>query len=153
MLRGLIARLSAFIGLPQITNVFAQHFAEQHIRSIPDEVVSEQRLYLGALFHESHGALQSGKPSNFLPHEALKTTRLFAALARQPSDVRLAASVELAATAATLLSNKQEHGRVLPADLATFDGELASWYEYWSPKVALDLEDPIASSTLFPYAA
>lgn len=43
MLRGLVARLSAFIGLPQITNLFAQHFAEQHIRPIPEEVVAEQR--------------------------------------------------------------------------------------------------------------
>ena len=42
---------------------------------IPEDIISQQRLYLGCVFHESHGAIQSGKSANFVPQEACKVRR------------------------------------------------------------------------------
>lgn len=142
MLRLIISRTAAFTGLPSITTSFARAFANQHITPIPEELISEQRLYFSGVFHESHGALQSGKPANFIPHESLKTTRLFAALRTQPSDVRLAASVELAATAATALARRQDGDVVEKEDLARFDEEMDAWHEYWRPVLATEFRSP-----------
>ena len=86
-----------------------------------------------------------------------QTTRLFATLKRQPSDVRLAASVELVALAANALQSRTEAG-VLDADgLRRFDDEFDSWMEYWAPLVSVSSEDsggedPIAWSLFVPYA-
>ncbi|GAA5976295.1 hypothetical protein JCM10908_005445 [Rhodotorula pacifica] len=157
VLRLLVSRVSAFVGLPSIANAFAQAFANQHLSPIPEEIISQQRLYLGCVFHESHGAIQSGKSANFVPQEACKTTRLFATLKRQPSDVRLAASVELVALAANALQSRTEAG-ILDADgLRRFDDEFEAWMEYWAPLVSVSSEesggeDPIAWSLFVPYA-
>lgn len=88
---------------------------------------------------------------------ATKTTRLFATLKRQPSDVRLAASVELVALAANALQSRSESG-VLNADaLRRFDEEYDAWTDYWAPLVSVASEesggeDPIAWSLFDPYA-
>ncbi|GAA5821943.1 hypothetical protein JCM3770_002929 [Rhodotorula araucariae] len=157
MLRLLVSRVSAFIGLPSIANTFAQAFANQHIVPIPDEIISQQRLYLGCVFHESHGALQSGKSANFTPQDACRTTRLFAQLRRQPSDVRLAASVELVAHAAAALNARTDTGVLEDDDLRRFDDELDAWHEYWAPLLASaqahDGIDPVAWSLWYPYAS
>ncbi|ORY88776.1 hypothetical protein BCR35DRAFT_301104 [Leucosporidium creatinivorum] len=153
LLRLLISRVTAFIGLPSITTAFARAFANQHLSPIPDQIIAEQRMYFACVFHESHGALQSGKPANFIPHEALKTTRLFAALKQQPCDVRLAASVELAATAATVLSRRQEGDLIEVEDLKHFDEEMDAWSEYWTPILAAESDDELAWTASFPYAA
>ncbi|BGP38801.1 hypothetical protein JCM10449v2_002738 [Rhodotorula kratochvilovae] len=157
MLRLLVSRVSAFIGLPSIASTFAQAFANQHITPIPDEIISQQRLYLGCVFHESHGALQSGKSANFTPQDACRTTRLFAQLRRQPSDVRLAASVELVAHAAAALNARTDAGVLEEDDLRRFDDELDAWHEYWAPLLASaqahDGTDPVAWSLWYPYAS
>ncbi|BGP30905.1 hypothetical protein JCM10296v2_002665 [Rhodotorula toruloides] len=156
MLRLLVSRVSAFIGLPSIATTFAQAFANQHVQAIPEEIISQERLYLGCVFHESHGAIQSGKSANFTPQDACKTTRLFATLKRQPSDVRLAASVELVALAATALSARTEAGILETEDLRKFDEEMDAWVEYWAPLVSFASnesggEDMIAWSLFYPY--
>ncbi|KAM0788143.1 hypothetical protein ACM66B_001308 [Microbotryomycetes sp. NB124-2] len=154
ILRLLTSRVSAFIGLPSAVTAFARAFANQHLAPIPDQIVAEQRLYFACIFHESHGALQSGKPSNFVPHEALKTTRLFAKLKKQPEDVRLAASVELAAVAASVLSRKQENDLIDREDLQRFDQEMQEWSHFWLPVLAAERDgDPLAWTTTHPYAA
>ncbi|GAA6020377.1 hypothetical protein JCM11491_000330 [Sporobolomyces phaffii] len=155
ILRLLVSRVSAFIGLPAIATSFAQAFANQHVQPIPDDVIAKQRLYLALIFHESHGALQSGKSANFVPHDACRTTRLFASLRAQPTDVRLAASVELVATVSTLLHARQEHCGLITADeLARHDDEMRDWAEYWSPLLATDQSgDPLAWSVFYPYAS
>lgn len=92
-----------------------------------------------------------------LTEPVAQTTRLFATLKRQPSDVRLAASVELVALAANALQSRTEAG-VLDADgLRRFDDEFDSWIEYWAPLVSVSSEesggeDPIAWSLFVPYA-
>ncbi|KAK4050151.1 hypothetical protein OIV83_003722 [Microbotryomycetes sp. JL201] len=154
ILRLLTSRVSAFIGLPSAVTAFARAFANQHVAPIPDQIVAEQRLYFACIFHESHGALQSGKPSNFVPHEALKTTRLFAKLKKQPEDVRLAASVELAAVAASVLSRKQDNDLIDREDLQRFDLEMQEWSHFWLPVLAAERDsDPLAWTTTHPYAA
>ncbi|KAK4048593.1 hypothetical protein OIO90_005763 [Microbotryomycetes sp. JL221] len=154
ILRLLTSRVSAFIGLPSAVTAFARAFANQHLAPIPDQIVAEQRLYFACIFHESHGALQSGKPSNFVPHEALKTTRLFAKLKRQPDDVRLAASVELAAVAASVLARKQDNDLIDKEDLQKFDQEMHEWSHFWLPVLAAERDtDPLAWTTTHPYAA
>jgi hypothetical protein len=87
---------------------------------------------------------------------SLQTTRLFATLKRQPSDVRLAASVELVALAATALSARTEAGILETEDLRKFDEEMDAWVEYWAPLVSFASnesggEDMIAWSLFYPY--
>ncbi|KPV76204.1 uncharacterized protein RHOBADRAFT_52244 [Rhodotorula graminis WP1] len=167
MLRLLVSRVSAFVGLPSVANSFALAFANQHISPIPEALIAQERLYLGCVFHESHGALQSGKTANFDPHAASHTTRLFAQLRNQPSDVRLAASVELVAHAATALNARAAAagaesgggGNGVPDedDLRRFDDDLEAWHEYWAPLVASaqahDGADSVAWSLWYPYAS
>ena len=162
MLRLLVSRVAAFIGLPSVADAFAHAFANQHVAPIPEDLIAQQRLCLGLVFHESHGALQSGKTANSHPQDACRTTRLFAQLRRQTSDVRLAASVELVAHAATALNARSDSGgTVLDAeDLARFDDELDAWREYWAPLFASQdahdgtaAADPVAWSLWVPYAA
>lgn len=157
LLRLLISRVSAFIGLPSITTAYARAFALSSgpvPHPIPEQIIAEQRMYFACVFHESHGALQSGKPANFIPQEALKTTRLFATQRQQVCDVRLAASVELAATAATVLSRRQEGDLIDAEDLRRFDEEMESWREYWGPVLAgVADEDELVWTAGYPYAA
>ncbi|GAA5840863.1 hypothetical protein JCM9279_001244 [Rhodotorula babjevae] len=168
MLRLLVSRVSAFVGLPSVANSFALAFANQHMSPIPEALVAQERLYLGCVFHESHGALQSGKTANFDPHAASRTTRLFAQLRNQPSDVRLAASVELVAHAATALNARAAAAGAEPGggggggvptedDLRRFDDDLEAWHEYWAPLVASaqahDGADSVAWSLWYPYAS
>jgi len=173
MLRLLVSRVSAFVGLPSVANSFALAFADQHVSPIPEALVAQERLYLGCVFHESHGALQSGKTANFDPHAASRTTRLFAQLRNQPSDVRLAASVELVAHAATALNARAAaagasaepgggsggSGSGVPTedDLRRFDDDLEAWHDYWAPLVASaqahDGADSVAWSLWYPYAS
>ncbi|GAA5898811.1 Urc2p [Sporobolomyces salmoneus] len=154
LLRLLVSRVSAFIGLPSIATSFAQAFANQHVQPVPEEVIAKQRLYLALIFHESHGALQSGKSANFVPQDACKTTRLFASLKGQPTDVRLAASVELVATLSTLLSSRKENGLLEEADLNRWEEEMKSWEEYWEPLLSSpETRDPLAWSVFYPYAS
>ncbi|BGP14795.1 hypothetical protein JCM10213v2_002750 [Rhodosporidiobolus nylandii] len=161
ILRLLVSRVSAFIGLPSIATTFAQAFANQHQTPIPDDVISQLRLFLACVFHESHGALQSGKAANFVPADACKVTRLFAALRRQSSDVRLAASVELVALASGALFARKEDGVLETEDLLRFDDEYAQWAEYWAPLLAVQSASSVenharedrAWSTFYPYAS
>ncbi|BGP45739.1 hypothetical protein JCM10450v2_001569 [Rhodotorula kratochvilovae] len=150
MLRLLVSRVSAFIGLPSIADTFTHAVANQHFTPVPDALVSQQRLYLDCVFRELQGALQSGKSANFTPQAATRTTRLFAQLARQPSDVRLAASVELVAHAAEALAA----GVPSPSTLRTFDAALSGWSAYWRPKLAPHAapKDPVRWSVFYPYA-
>ncbi|GAA6049863.1 hypothetical protein JCM3770_004220 [Rhodotorula araucariae] len=150
MLRLLVSRVSSFIGLPSIADTFTRAVANQHFTPVPDALVSQQRLYLDCVFRELQGALQSGKSANFTPQAATRTTRLFAQLARQPSDVRLAASVELVAHAAEALAA----GVPSSATLRTFDATLAAWSAYWRPRLAPHAapDDPVRWSVFYPYA-
>ncbi|GAA6008558.1 hypothetical protein JCM10207_007158 [Rhodosporidiobolus poonsookiae] len=167
ILRLLVSRVSAFVGLPSIAMSFAQAFAANP-STIPDMTISQTRLFLGCVFHESHGALQSGKAANFIPQDACKVTRLFAALRKQDSDVRLAASVELVATASTALLARREDGVLEDDDLRRFDDDLEQWAEYWAPLLAnqgqeaeaagegvegITGRDRVAWSLFYPYAA
>ncbi|GAA5904482.1 hypothetical protein JCM6882_008920 [Rhodosporidiobolus microsporus] len=160
ILRLLVSRVSAFVGLPSIATTFAQAFANQNHTPIPDAIISQTRLFLGCVFHESHGALQSGKAANFIPQDACKVTRLFAALRKQSSDVRLAASVELVATASNALLARKEDGVLEDEDLRRFDDELDAWTEYWAPLLAVQAQpgaeggqDLEAWSLFYPYAS
>ncbi|GAA5835795.1 hypothetical protein JCM11251_007428 [Rhodosporidiobolus azoricus] len=160
LLRLLVSRVSAFVGLPSIATTFAQAFANQNHAPIPDPIISQTRLFLGCVFHESHGALQSGKAANFIPQDACKVTRLFAALRKQSSDVRLAASVELVATASNALLARKEDGVLEDEDLRRFDDELDAWTEYWAPLLAVQAQpgaeggqDHEAWSLFYPYAS
>ncbi|KPV75620.1 uncharacterized protein RHOBADRAFT_52669 [Rhodotorula graminis WP1] len=151
MLRLLVSRVSTFIGLPSIADSFAQAFANQQFVPIADTLVSQERLYLDCVFRELTGALQSGKSANFTPQAACRTTRLFAHLARQPSDVRLAASVELVAAAAEALAIS---GVPSSDTLRQFDVELANWTSYWRPRLtpATAPDDAVRWSVFVPYA-
>ncbi|SCZ93780.1 BZ3500_MvSof-1268-A1-R1_Chr6-3g08880 [Microbotryum saponariae] len=154
LLRLIASRVAMFIGLPSITTTFARAFANQHEAPIPQSIISEQRLYFGCVFHEAHGALQSGKPSNFVPQDALKSTRLFASLKNQPEDVRLAASVELAATAASVLATRKEGDYFDREDLHRFEDEMSQWTEYWQPILAANEQrDRLAWTAAIPYQA
>ncbi|GAA5938326.1 Zn(II)2Cys6 transcription factor domain-containing protein [Sporobolomyces koalae] len=154
LLRLLVSKCSGFIGLPSIATTFAQAFANQHNAPIPEEIIAQQRLYLALIFHESHGALQSGKAANLVPQDACKTTRLFASLRNQPTDVRLAASAELVATLSSLLASRRENGVFDEDNLRRYDQEMDSWTEYWQPLLsAHDLRDPLAWSVFYPYAS
>ncbi|GAA5852568.1 hypothetical protein JCM8547_002547 [Rhodosporidiobolus lusitaniae] len=160
ILRLLVSKVSLFIGLPSIATSFAQAFASQPAHEIPDIIISQTRLFLGCVFHESHGALQSGKAANFIPQDACKVTRLFATLKRQSSDVRLAASVELVATASSALLARKEDGVLEEDDLRRFDDELEAWTEYWAPLLeqqaqpeAQGGQDKVAWSLFYPYAS
>ncbi|GAA5843712.1 hypothetical protein JCM9279_000113 [Rhodotorula babjevae] len=151
MLRLLVSRVSTFIGLPSIADSFAQAFANQQFAPIADSLVSQERLYLDCVFRELTGALQSGKSSNFTPQAACRTTRLFAHLARQPSDVRLAASVELVAAAAEAFAIS---GVPSSDTLRQFDDALADWTAYWRPRLtpATAPEDAVRWSVFYPYS-
>ncbi|KDE02979.1 hypothetical protein MVLG_06513 [Microbotryum lychnidis-dioicae p1A1 Lamole] len=154
LLRLIASRVAMFIGLPSITTTFARAFANQHEAPIPQSIINEQRLYFGCVFHEAHGALQSGKPSNFVPQDALKSTRLFASLKNQPEDVRLAASVELAATAASVLATRKEGDYFDREDLHRFEDEMSQWTEYWQPILAANEQrDRLAWTAAIPYQA
>ncbi|SGZ28758.1 BQ5605_C027g10440 [Microbotryum silenes-dioicae] len=154
LLRLIASRVAMFIGLPSITTTFARAFANQHEAPIPQSIINEQRLYFGCVFHEAHGALQSGKPSNFVPQDALKSTRLFASLKNQPEDVRLAASVELAATAASVLATRKEGDFFDREDLHRFEDEMSQWTEYWQPILAANEQrDRLAWTAAIPYQA
>ncbi|GAA5969911.1 hypothetical protein JCM11641_008082 [Rhodosporidiobolus odoratus] len=160
ILRLLVSRVSAFIGLPSIATIFAQHFASPRQTPIPDSIVSQTRLFLACVFHDSHGALQSGKAANFIPSDACKVTRLFATLKRQSSDVRLAASVELVALASQALLARKEDGVLEEEDLRRFDEEMESWSEYWAPLMAVQAtpgaeggQDTQTWSVFYPYAS
>lgn len=83
----------------------------------------------------------------------VSTARLFATLRQEPSDVRLAASVELAAIAAAVLSTRRENDRVEPDDLAQFDRDLDTWNDYWIPILNTQRLDSLFYTTQFPYAA
>ncbi|GAA5891090.1 hypothetical protein JCM8208_003159 [Rhodotorula glutinis] len=152
MLRLLVSRVSTFIGLPSIADSFAQAFANQQFVPIADTLVSQERLYLDCVFRELTGALQSGKSANFTPQAACRTTRLFAHLARQPSDVRLAASVELVAAAAEAFAIS---GVPSSDTLRQFDVELANWASYWRPRLtpARAPDDAVRWSVFYPYAS
>ncbi|SCV67488.1 BQ2448_5099 [Microbotryum intermedium] len=154
LLRLIASRVAMFIGLPSITTTFARAFANQHETPIPPSIINEQRLYFSCVFHEAHGALQSGKPSNFVPQDALKSTRLFASLKNQPEDVRLAASVELAATAASVLATRKEGNYFDREDLHRFEDEMSQWTEYWQPILAAnEARDRLAWTAAVPYQA
>lgn len=130
---------------------FAQAFANQHLAPIPDTLVSQERLLLDCVFRELTGALQSGKSANFTPQAACRTTRLFAHLARQPSDVRLAASVELVSHAAEAFALS---GVPSSDTLRQFDDALADWTAYWRPRLtpATAPDDAVRWSVFYPYA-
>ncbi|GAA6042346.1 hypothetical protein JCM8097_003861 [Rhodosporidiobolus ruineniae] len=160
ILRLLVSRVSAFVGLPSVATSFAQAFANQHLAPIPDAIVSQTRLFLALVSHDFHGALQSGKLANFNPQDACKVTRLFASLRKQPSDVRLAASVELVATASTALLARKEDGVLEDEDLRRFDAELDAWSEYWSAQLEAQQHTTDATaahkeawSLFYPYAS
>ncbi|GAA5946713.1 hypothetical protein JCM3765_000358 [Sporobolomyces pararoseus] len=154
LLRLLVSRVSAFINLPSAATSFAQAFANQQNAPLPVDVIARQRLYLALIFHESHGALQSGKSANFIPQDACKTTRLFASLRDQPTDVRLAASVELVATLSTLLNSRKENGLLEEEELNRWEEEMKSWEEYWEPLLSSpETQDPLAWSVFYPYAS
>ena len=78
---------------------------------------------------------------------------MFASLRRDPCDVRLAASVELAATAALLLSTRKEGDKVQPDDLARFDHQMDAWAAYWIPVLNAQSADELNYTTQYPYAA
>ncbi|KAL8286556.1 hypothetical protein RQP46_004573 [Phenoliferia psychrophenolica] len=153
MLRTMCAAISTRIALPSITVTFARAFSNQHHTPIPEDVINDQRLYFAYIWHSMHGGLQSGASVDAIPQEALKTTRLFASLRREPCDVRLAASVELAATAALLLSTRKEGDKVEPEDLARFDQEMDAWAAYWIPVLNAQSADELNYTTQYPYAA
>lgn len=67
--------------------------------------------------------------------------------------MRLAASVELAATAAQVLSTRKEGDKVEPEDLARFDQEMDQWTAYWIPVLKAQSTDELNYSTQYPYAA
>lgn len=113
--------------------------------------MSQERLLLDCVFRELTGALQSGKSANFTPQAACRTTRLFAHLARQPSDVRLAASVELVSHAAEAFALS---GVPSSDTLRQFDDALADWTAYWRPRLtpATAPDDAVRWSVFYPYA-
>ncbi|GJN87125.1 hypothetical protein Rhopal_000070-T1 [Rhodotorula paludigena] len=136
LLRLLVSRVAVFIGLPSIAATFAQAVNNQHIAPIPVEMVSQQRLYLCCVFRELHGALQSGRTANFNSQAARQTARQFAALAQQPSDATLGASVELAALAAEAVGARTGSATLSAAELRRFDDGFDAWHAYWAPILA-----------------
>ncbi|KAM0754849.1 hypothetical protein T439DRAFT_123529 [Meredithblackwellia eburnea MCA 4105] len=153
MIRTMCGAISNRIGLPSITVTFARAFANQHNVPIPDDIINDQRLYFAYIWHSMHGGLQSGASVDPIPSDALKTTRLFATLRKEPSDVRLAASVELAAIASALLTTRLEGDKVEAEDLARFDQEMDTWNDYWVPILNTQADDQLFYTTQYPYAA
>lgn len=160
LLRTICIRVSSYIALPASTTKFAQAFSARDFLPIPEDVIQDQRLYFSSIWHSLHGGLQSGTRVDFIPQEALKTSRLFAELRNQPTDLRLSASVELAAVAAGLLSTRKENDLVDERDLSKFNIEMESWEEYWIPLLLKGGDggggrekDELAYTTQFPYAS
>lgn len=198
VLRLLVSRVSAFVGLPSIANGCVVLRVSPALRRRADYMRNSQlctgfrksahdadtgghhlaattlpRLRLSRVarrdpvreirqLRAARGVQGAGRGSCLTTERKLtepvaQTTRLFATLKRQPSDVRLAASVELVALAANALQSRTEAG-VLDADgLRRFDDEFDSWMEYWAPLVSVSSEesggeDPIAWSLFVPYA-
>ena len=198
VLRLLVSRVSAFVGLPSIANAYV--VLRILSRSLPPELTWKPSQLCTGFREPAHdtdtgrhhlaattlsrlrlsrvarcdpvrkigqlcpaGSMQGAARGSPLTAElkltkpVAQTTRLFATLKRQPSDVRLAASVELVALAANALQSRTEAG-VLDADgLRRFDDEFDSWMEYWAPLVSVSSEDsggedPIAWSLFVPYA-
>lgn len=125
-LSGLSYRGAQTILSTTVTHTFAAAFlAAYPSQSIPRSVIDRLRTWYWILIVETHGSLQAGRlaQSRVEPDivEALKTTRLFASLSgRQAGDVRLAASVELFALAASW-----------PEDLGRLNRELELHEQYW----------------------
>ncbi|KAL8280714.1 hypothetical protein RQP46_007037 [Phenoliferia psychrophenolica] len=131
ILSGVMIRTAFALSLPSITSTFAKSFSPTI--AIAPQVVSDLRLWLWLCIVDTHGALTTGRSGQVDIQEALKTTRLFSSLKLQPFDVRLAATVELYATARLAVSSAWFAGArsIAPHELRKFNKDLDEWEAFW----------------------
>lgn len=130
ILTGFMFQTAFALRLPSITTTFANSS-----RTIPmlADVVGDLRLWLWLCVVDTHGALASGRSGRVQNGVSNMTTRSFASLKLQSSDVRLAAMVELYAAARFAVSGASvERDHIFaPHELKMFNLGLKKWEEYW----------------------
>ncbi|KAK4702717.1 hypothetical protein P7C70_g3504, partial [Phenoliferia sp. Uapishka_3] len=131
ILGGLMIRTAFAISLPSITSTFAKSFSPTI--PIPHQVCSDLRLWFWICVVDTHGAMTTGRAGSADIQDALRITRLFSSLKLQKYDTRLAAMVELYATAKfTVLGTWTSGARsIAPHELRRFNKEVDEWEDYW----------------------
>lgn len=145
ILGGVIIRTACSLSLPAITTTFAKSFSPTI--AIAPQVISDLRLFYWLLVVDTHGALTTGRAGQVDIQDALRTTRLFSSLKLQPFDVRLAATVELYATAKIAVSTVWTGAErtIAPHELRKFNKEMDDWEAYWTePLKEAGAQDPLA---------
>lgn len=122
------------------------HFAKVFLPGTPPPpaTLGDLRLWLWLCVVDTHGALTTGRAISVDMNEALRVTRMLAALKAQPADARLAATVELYGVAKGAISShwyKAGGTAPIPAyELRKFNRELDEWEAYWRPEMLLAAE-------------
>ncbi|KAI5474717.1 C6 transcription factor [Pseudohyphozyma bogoriensis] len=145
LLGNLMIRTALSLGLPSITNTFAKNFSLTI--AMPPQTLSDLRLWYWLCVVDTHSALTTGRAGIVDIGDALRTTRLFASLKAQETDVRLAATVEVYAIAKQAVTAMWVSGnRTLAAhDLRRFNKDMDDWEGYWDePLRAAGEADPLA---------
>ncbi|ORY88171.1 hypothetical protein BCR35DRAFT_302110 [Leucosporidium creatinivorum] len=105
----------------------------------PPALLSELRLWLWLCIVDVHGGMTAGRALALDVAEALRVTRMFAALNAQPGDARLAATVELYGVARAAISTPWfKSGGTLPVptyELRRYNREIDDWEAYWRPEL------------------
>ena len=138
LIGGILRRLVDQLGLNGAPSRFSAQFSQFPLSTPPPStaVIEDLRLFYWLLSMDGHGALQNGKPTAFDDSEAIKTTRLFASLALQPGDVKLAAMVEICAVSRPIigiLASATKGKRTLSlATLKKYEEDMSRVEEYWT---------------------
>ena len=135
---GIIRRLVDNLGLASSPNQFSIQLSQFPLVPPSPQVVADLRLYYWLLSMDGHGALQNGKPTMYDDSDAVKTTRLFASLNLQRSDLKLAAMVEICAVSRPIIgilaASTKGKGRTLSlATLKRYEEDMCRVEEYWIP--------------------
>ena len=186
MMRSITSRVALLINLPATTNTFLAAFTHRRAMAaaaaaessspssssvdMPSQTVQDHRLYLSCVFHDAHGSLQSGRPSFYDVADVLRSSRPFAELADKPTDVRLAAAIELTVAAARLRDDARASAAAASngnadrelEDVRNFNDEIDAWEEHWIARLGQQQKrgnaaaggggDGLAHTIVYPYA-
>ena len=125
----------------------------------PPGVLADLRLWLFLCVVDGHGSLVAGRALSVDITEALRVTRMLAALKAQPADVRLAASVELYGIARTIISTPWFRAcgsaPVSAYELRKFNREMDEWETYWRPELlhAAEVGDIFAMTVIDTFSS
>ncbi|KAH8926499.1 hypothetical protein BT69DRAFT_1331289 [Atractiella rhizophila] len=131
----LLNGLAAFLAHRVSLNTSPNSLMAFHPDGPTVETISACRCYYGMIIMDSQASLQSGRIPNSLEiEEALKSARVFANLNAQPSDARIAATLELFSIARRVAFLRLQRQDVL--DIAFIEErnlELDRWHSFWQP--------------------